>query len=410
MIWSARHLARCIGASLATAERWTGPLGEAMQAYGITTPDRISAFLAQIGHESGGLRFTTELWGATAAQERYERDPDSGWVRGNKRNSLAFQLGNTEPGDGRRFCGHGLIQITGRYNHAQRRDRLRARLGDQVPDFEAQPELLAEPEWAALSAADYWDERGLNALADAGDFETITRRINGGLNGQADRLARWERAKAALAAEPLAMEPPPTPAPTPAPVQEPQPAPRSSAPAEPERSFSMSAFIPAAFAAIAEAVPSLIRLFGSSEVSERNASAAEIVVAAAKEATGARNEQELIETLKRDPAAAQLVQDAVQTIWYQIAVDSSGIDGARKANADAEGARPWLNPALWITVLLLPLVYMTVYFVMTNEKFSQDVKSMVVATVVSGVLSAVAGYWLGTSFSSSRKTELQSRK
>lgn len=418
-------ISRGTGATPAAAQRWSQALAEAMQAYQINTPARAAAFLAQLGHESGRLRYTSEIWGPTAQQMRYEREPSALWARRDSknpathRNSLAFELGNSEPGDGSRYRGRGLIQVTGRFNYGRRRDRLRARLGaDAVPDFEAQPELLAEPAWAALSAADYWDEKGLNALADAGDFELITRRINGGLNGYADRLKLWEQGKAALAAvshasaapdradsnEPAAHQaqeaaPPPSTVPTPS---QPDPAPAPS-----QRSTTMSAFIPAAFAAIAEAVPSLIRLFGSSEVSERNAKAAELVVNVAKEATGARNEQELIETLKADPAAAALVADAVQHVWYQIAVDTSGIEGARAANSEsmAKGERPWMNPALWITILLLPLVYLTVYFVLTRGEFNSEVKSMVVASVVSGVLSAVAGYWLGTSFSSSRKTE-----
>ena len=95
-------------------------------------------------------------------------------------------LGNNQPGDGQRYCGRGLIQITGRANYAAARNRMRA-IGIDCPDFEAEPEQLEEPWWAALSAADYWTSRGLNPLADAGDFEAITRRINGGLNGQADR-------------------------------------------------------------------------------------------------------------------------------------------------------------------------------------------------------------------------------
>ena len=68
-----------------------------------------------------------------------------------------------------------------------------------MPDFEADPEALALPEWAALSAADFWEDHGLNALADAGDFERITKRINGGLNGYADRLARFNEAREVLA-------------------------------------------------------------------------------------------------------------------------------------------------------------------------------------------------------------------
>lgn len=383
-----------LGVAPATATAWAERIAAAMAAYDISTPARQAAFLAQLAHESGRFRFTVELWGPTAQQLRYERDPAALWARrdprnpGTFRNSLAYQLGNTQPGDGARYRGRGLIQVTGRFNYGRRRDRLRARLGaDQVPDFEAEPEQLATATWGAMSAADFWDEKALNSLADLGDFVRITELINGGQTGLQDRLELWEKAKAALA-EPAA-----------------------ALPAEPmgKRSETSmgSFFIPAAFAAVAEAAPSLIRLFGGSAVSERNAKAAEVVVEAAKAATGALNEQELIERLRADPAAAQLVQEAVKSVWYQIAVDHSGIEGARAANRESGAVRPWLNPALWITAALLPLVYLTTWVVLTRPEFTSEVKSMVVASIVSGLLSAVAGYWLGTSFSSSRKTELQ---
>lgn len=151
-------------------------LNRAMQRYQINTPARQAAFLAQIGHESGQLRYVREIWGPTPAQSRYEGRKD---------------LGNTQPGDGRRFMGRGLIQITGRENYR----RTGAALGIPLLDS---PELLEQPEWAVVSAAWWWASHGLNELADAGEFEQITRRINGGLNGQADRLALWEKAKAVL--------------------------------------------------------------------------------------------------------------------------------------------------------------------------------------------------------------------
>ena len=180
---TARQLALCTGARIDRAQRFVPFLGEAMVAYAIDTPARQAAFLAQIGHESGGLRYTSEIWGPTSAQVRYEGRAD---------------LGNVRPGDGFRFRGHGLIQVTGRANHASARDRLRVRRGLRVPDFEALPEQLCEPEWAAWSAADFWDMKSLNYLADAGDFERITRRVNGGLNGYADRQALWDGAQKAL--------------------------------------------------------------------------------------------------------------------------------------------------------------------------------------------------------------------
>jgi putative chitinase len=84
-----------------------------------------------------------------------------------------------------------LIQVTGRANYTTAAAELNLPLVDQ-------PELLEDPDNAALSAAWFWNTHGLNALADTGDFNTITRRINGGLNGLADRLALWDSAKAAM--------------------------------------------------------------------------------------------------------------------------------------------------------------------------------------------------------------------
>lgn len=169
------------------AELFAPHLDEACHLYGIDTPARLAAFLAQVGHESGGLVHVREVWGPTAAQQRYEGRAD---------------LGNTEPGDGSLFRGRGLIQVTGRGNYRGLRDRMRARFGwDQIPDFETFPKTLEQPRWAALSAGDFWASRALNVHADAGTHEAfvqMTKRINGGTNGLADRLLRWERAKRAL--------------------------------------------------------------------------------------------------------------------------------------------------------------------------------------------------------------------
>ena len=155
----------------------------AMAVFEINNPARQAAFLSQIGHESGGLKWIRELWGPTPTQTRYEGRAD---------------LGNTQPGDGRRYAGRGWIQLTGRDNYRRAYQRMRERFPD-CPDFEADPERVATARWAALTAAEFWFNAGLNTLADQGKFETITRRINGGTNGLADRLARWEDAKQALA-------------------------------------------------------------------------------------------------------------------------------------------------------------------------------------------------------------------
>ena len=171
------QLRRGLGITAERADYWDDWLNEAMSLYGINTKKRIAAFLAQVGHESGRLKYTSEIWGPTATQRRYEGRKD---------------IGNIYPGDGSRFRGHGLIQTTGRFNHRRVTQRLRARfpaLG--VPDFEAEPTKLTLPRWAALSAADYWDMIDGNALADTDQFTLLTRRINGGTNGLADRRSLW---------------------------------------------------------------------------------------------------------------------------------------------------------------------------------------------------------------------------
>jgi len=156
-------------------------LNAAMQASGVNTMLRTAAFVAQLAHESAEFRFMEELWGPTDAQHRYEPAAD-----------LAKRLGNTEPGDGLRFKGRGPIQITGRFNYKKYGDLLGVDLVDH-------PELAAQPDWAFATAGLFWKSNGLNELADAQDFVTITKRINGGLNGLPDRQKYYGRAKAALA-------------------------------------------------------------------------------------------------------------------------------------------------------------------------------------------------------------------
>lgn len=175
-------LAACTGSTLLNARKFIEPLKAGMAFYSIDTKLRKAHFFAQIGHESGHLVYTTELWGPTAAQKGYEGRLD---------------LGNNKAGDGSLFRGHGLIQTTGRFNHARTRDRLRERFVD-VPDFELNPKELAEAQWAALSACDFWDWKELNKLADADNFEGVTRRVNGGVNGLAERRILYRTALSLL--------------------------------------------------------------------------------------------------------------------------------------------------------------------------------------------------------------------
>ena len=152
-------------------------LNAAMNRYQIIGTKRVAAFIAQIGHESGQLKYVKEIWGPTKAQAKYEVRAD---------------LGNTVKGDGSKYRGRGLIQITGRANYTECGEALGL-------DLINHPELLEKPQHACMSAAWFWSSRGLNTLADAGSFSKITSRINGGQNGAADRQALYARALKVLA-------------------------------------------------------------------------------------------------------------------------------------------------------------------------------------------------------------------
>jgi len=151
------------------ARRIADALGPAFHDYGITTRKRAAAAVAQFAHESAGFRTTVEYASGAAYEGR--RD-----------------LGNTRPGDGKRFRGRGYIQITGRSNFAQVSKALRH-------NFLAFPQHLSQPQWAAKASCWWWHEHSCNQLAEYGDFAALTRRINGGLNGYHDRVRYHRRAR-----------------------------------------------------------------------------------------------------------------------------------------------------------------------------------------------------------------------
>ena len=137
--------------------------------YGVTTTLRMAHFLAQIAQESGQLQYVREL----ASGKAYEGRKD---------------LGNTAKGDGVKYKGRGLIQITGKANYKAVSKALGV-------DFLAHPEKLEEPQYAVASAFWYWQSRGCNEIADKNDSLAVTKRINGGKNGLDDRLRYLGRAK-----------------------------------------------------------------------------------------------------------------------------------------------------------------------------------------------------------------------
>ncbi len=148
-------------------------LAGTLERYGIDTPLRIAHFLAQTAHESAGFQTTEEF----ASGEAYEGRSD---------------LGNTEPGDGKRYKGRGLIQLTGRANYAA--------LGATVGvDLETEPERAADPALSLVIACEYWKKRGINDHADRDDIIAATWSVNGGLNGLEDRIRYLIEAKAELA-------------------------------------------------------------------------------------------------------------------------------------------------------------------------------------------------------------------
>lgn len=144
----------------------------------IRAPHRLAHYLAQLMHETADFRYDVEVWGPTPAQRRYEGRLD---------------LGNTAPGDGYRFRGRTGIQVTGRTNYAAFRDWCRVTIDPKAPDFETDPDATLTDPWEGLAPLWYWSTRNLNHYADANNIEMVTRRINGGLNGYADRLARYTR-------------------------------------------------------------------------------------------------------------------------------------------------------------------------------------------------------------------------
>jgi predicted chitinase len=165
----------------ALRRRYRPPLNAAMKASAIDTPIRIAAFLAQLAHESDGLRCIEEAWGPTPLQRRYEPPGE-----------LAARLGNTQPGDGERFKGRGPIAITGRASYEQFGNHLGI-------DLIGRPERAAEPSPAFAIAGFFWQANGLNELADAGRIAAITRRIVGGTRGLAARRRDAVRIRALLA-------------------------------------------------------------------------------------------------------------------------------------------------------------------------------------------------------------------
>jgi putative chitinase len=173
--------------------KWFEPLQETFEKYEINTPKRQACFIGQTMHESGGYKFLKENLNYSAkalmatwpsrfpdadTAEKFARQPE---MIANK--VYSGRMGNTEDGDGAKYIGRGLIQLTGKDNYKA--------FGEAIgEDLVANPQLVEQPRYAALSAGWFWNKRGLNALADSMDIETMSKRINGGTIGMADRIAK----------------------------------------------------------------------------------------------------------------------------------------------------------------------------------------------------------------------------
>ena len=181
--------------------KWEQPLLDVFDKYSINTLNRQACFIGQCMHESGGFKLLEEnLHYSSGALMRTwpSRFPDQDTADkfANNPEKIANKvyggrMGNVEDGDGWKYHGRGLIQLTGKDNYANCGSGLGV-------DLLSNPEWVATPEYAALSAGWFWGKRGLNALADSGDIETMTKRINGGLNGLDDRKAKIAKALSVL--------------------------------------------------------------------------------------------------------------------------------------------------------------------------------------------------------------------
>lgn len=190
------------GSTILRAASWTAPLQATCDRYFINTPLRVAAFLAQVGVESArltalsenlnysaeGLLSTFPKYFNAVEAAQYERQPQR---IANRVYANRYGNGNEASGDGFRFRGRGLLQVTFHDNYAS--------CGKAIAlPLDSHPELLEQPCNAALAAGWYWDSRDLNKLADAGNFSGVCRAVNGGLNGYSERLALYTAGKRAL--------------------------------------------------------------------------------------------------------------------------------------------------------------------------------------------------------------------
>jgi hypothetical protein len=158
--------------------------------------------------------------------------------------------------------------------------------------------------------------------------------------------------------------------------------------------------------ALLNSIPSLIRAFGKGERSQDNAKLAETVIPLAKAAVGATNEQDLIERLS-DPSVVSKIDMVMRDNWAVISeAGGGGIAGAAERNLAASSTPLWKQPAFAISVLIMPLIYFTAIWTLIDKSSTAEIKTMVVSLVVGGTLGAIVGFFLGSSFTTSKSRGL----
>lgn len=404
-------LRRATGSTPAAAELYAGHLSAACAHYGINTAQRLWSFLGELAHESGSLRYARELADGRAYEGRQD-------------------LGNVRPGDGPRYRGRGLIQLTGRNNYRA----TAARMQDVgAPDFEDFPEAVEEPKWAAWTAAEWWAHHGCNRLADAGNLVGIARLINRGnadsryaANGELDRLKRTEVARLALAGwtPPSELDAPAEPVVDD--LQAPQPAPEPLPPSEtpptytipageagdwtpPEPAMPMPAIVAALLPNLIQLAPELIRVFGSGgEANQRNVKTAEMVAAMAKTVTGQPTLEGAVQVLEADPQAAAKYREEVHANMAQLlglmlqanTADAKERDAAMDRNLTLAGATGgrwlWLLGAICAVLILFSLAVTWRILFGPADEFSEGVKMLVLGQIVIGGFALVTVFLFGT--------------
>lgn len=347
----------------ARAEVFAEALEYARSRYIGEDPDDVAHWLAQVAHESGQLRYTRELADGSAYEGR-------------------TGLGNVQPGDGRRFRGRGLIQLTGRDNYT--------RYGvDAHVDSLGQPELLEQLPYSADVAGWFWKVNNISSRT-AGAVDrvlAVTKIVNGGTNGLADRRKFYAAAKEALSG-----------------VQAPAPIEHHDWPAEPtpepvqEKSMEPISIALALMPIISKAIPEVAKWFkGDVPVSERNINLATKILDTVTEATGSVNAMEAAQKIATDPAALAQAREAVIPMLELVEAGGGGIASARKFDTDGQASKwQWNQSAAFLaTLLMLPLVYMAAAAVLfqVGGDWPTEVRASALMMVLGIAISIGAFYW-----------------